>query len=610
MQTFYKNCLEGLTMNIGVIDTGVNLLHKDLADKNINCFVLTEGQRVRLKGNSDLIGHGTAVCGILAAMNPQAQITVYKAFTNTDEVSEDEFISIMEYIRDNEEFDLLNLSLGISASQEISKLIAICEQIQYKGTLIIAAFNNYNSATYPAAFPNVIGVDWDIECKKNRDFIICENSMVNVYAKGINQKLCWSPNTDYIVNAGASFAAAHVTAFLASSHDNISKLDYNAAMAIIKKNAIKIISSKKNESRVFPCLNRVAIFPFNKEIASITNYSDLLCCDISGVYNIKQLGNVGESTIKYSHRKKYSGNYVIQNIEDISSHANSFETLVVGHLSEINRLVHKDYTRYCIDFCLKNKKAMLSFDTIPEFELQQFKERDIICYNMNLNNHSFDICEKLRIIGKPIITVIGTSSKQGKFSLQLELRRKFIEEGYKVGQWSSEPQGFLFGINQVFPLGYGSNLNYKEKEIIHLINNQLYQIETLDCDIIISGTQSHTISEKLYNARMYPSLQNAVLAALQPDALILVVNAYDADEYILRTINYAQAVANSKVICLALSFKKVQSSWSPLELNEGLLTQEEIIYYAERIMSLTNVPCFGIDEIDKIVSCLINYLEE
>ncbi len=50
--------------------------------------------------------------------------------------------------------------------------------------------------------------------------------------------------------------------------------------------------------------------------------------------------------------------------------------------------------------------------------------------------------------------------------------------------------------------------------------------------------------------------------------------------------------------------------WYPLELNEGLLTQEEIIYCAERIMSLTNVPCFGIDEIDKIVSCLINYLEE
>lgn len=147
MQTFYKNCLEGLTMNIGVIDTGVNLLHKDLADN-----------------------------------------------------SEDEFISIMEY----------------------SKLIAICEQIQYKGTLIIAAFNNYNSATYTAAFPNVIGVDWDIECKK-----------------------------------------------------------------------------------------------------------------------------------------------------------------------------------------------MVSFGTIPEIELQQFKERDIICYNMNLNNHSFDICEKLRIIGKPKITVIGTSSKQG-----------------------------------------------------------------------------------------------------------------------------------------------------------------------------------------------------
>lgn len=228
---------------------------------------------------------------------------------------------------------------------------------------------------------------------------------------------------------------------------------------------------------------------------------------------------------------------------------------------------------------------------------------------MNIDKITFDISEKLRIIGIPIITVIGTSSKQGKFSLQLELRREFLKNGYSVGQWCTEPQGYLFGIDQVFPLGYGSNINkFSEKEIIHELNRQLHEIELLDKDIIITGLQSHLVCEKLYNTRMFPSLQTATLAATQPDAMVLVVNAYDADDYILRTIRFAESVTGSKVYCTVLSFKNIKTSFSPLENNVILLSEDEIVKHTRRISASTGIPCFSINEVNEIYKSIVNFL--
>ena len=215
---------------------------------------------------------------------------------------------------------------------------------------------------------------------------------------------------------------------------------------------------------------------------------------------------------------------------------------------------------------------------------------------------------KLRIIGTPIITVVGTSSKQGKFSLQLELRKRFLENEYTVGQLCTEPQGYLFGIEQVFPLGYGSNIKFSEKEVIHGINNQLHEIEKLGKDIIITGLQSYLISDKLYNTHFYPSLQTAILAAIQPDAIVLVVNCYDADEYIIRTIKFAESVTCSRVVCLALSFRNVQASFSPLEQNVVTLTDDEVIEHTRRIANITGIMCFSINQVDCIFDTIVNYL--
>lgn len=333
-------------------------------------------------------------------------------------------------------------------------------------------------------------------------------------------------------------------------------------------------------------------------------------CDLVHVYDVHEKGMINKSTSSFSHRKAHSKPYTIQLFEEIVADQDSFDTLVVGHLGEVNQMTKHNYTKACIDFCLDYGKTMISFDTIPEIILREFQKRNLNCYNMNVEHISYDPSGKLRMIGAPIVSVIGTSSKLGKFSLQLELRKKLMEHGYAVGQWATEPQGYLFGIDRVFPSGYGSNLNFTEKEVLQFVNHQLYEIEKMGKDIILTGLQSYVLSEKLYNSRMYPFLQNALLAALQPDTLVLVASASDSNEFILRTINYIEALTEVRTSCIVLSPRRMQATFSPLEQRSVLCSEEEQISRIREIASITKRNVWKMEQTDEIVDSIIDELCE
>lgn len=66
---------------------------------------------------------------------------------------------------------------------------------------------------------------------------------------------------------------------------------------------------------------------------------------------------------------------------------------------------------------------------------------------------------KLYKTDKPILTIIGTNSRQGKFTLQLYIRKRLIELGYSVGQLGTEPSAPLFGFDEVFHCGYNGQID-------------------------------------------------------------------------------------------------------------------------------------------------------
>ena len=79
-------------------------------------------------------------------------------------------------------------------------------------------------------------------------------------------------------------------------------------------------------------------------------------------------------------------------------------------------------------------------------------------------------------IATPIIGVFGTSSKQGKFTLQLKLRELLLKQGYSVGEIGTEPTSQLFGKEYVFPMGYNSTVYIEHNDIISYLNAALYDI--------------------------------------------------------------------------------------------------------------------------------------
>lgn len=154
-------------------------------------------------------------------------------------------------------------------------------------------------------------------------------------------------------------------------------------------------------------------------------------------------------------------------------------------------------------------------------------------------------------ISTPVVGVFGTSSKQGKFTLQLALRKIMLEQGYSVGGIGTEPTSQLFGMDYVFPMGYNSTVYIDYNAVIHFLNSAMHNICIKNTDIIIVGSQSGTIPYAYGNISNYPTFQHAFLMGTLPDCIVLCVNTFDSFEYIHRTIAFLESVANSKVIALA-----------------------------------------------------------
>ena len=150
------------TVNVVIIDTGVDYSHPDLAN------LVTAGHNYvdSTKSAYDDNGHGTHVAGLAAAaMNGagtvgpalQVQITPFKALNanGTGFVS-----AIAQALEDaaDDGADIINLSLQLSFDSFV--LRAAVQYAVGEGALLIAASGNQGatSVSYPAAYPSVLAV--------------------------------------------------------------------------------------------------------------------------------------------------------------------------------------------------------------------------------------------------------------------------------------------------------------------------------------------------------------------------------------------------------------------------------------------------------------------
>ena len=595
-------------ITVVIVDSGVNNDSTLFVNDNLEGFTYGNGEVI--KDFKDEYGHGTAVYNILRKIDGLRIINI-KLKNIENGVDEEELIQVLEYINNHIFCNIINLSLGVSICNEYERLNSICECITSKGIIMVASFDNFGSMTYPAALPSVIGVAEGSYCNKITEFEYYNDEVVNIGAKSSIQRVAWT-NPQYIFIGGNSFACVHVTSYIAKlmKRGIFNKEDI---LENIKKDSIFVRNKEEiketHNNEIFN-IKKAAIFPFNKEMHSLVRFSELLPFEISNVYDVRYSGLVG-STTNHVLKNESLMSRTIENIDKIDW--NVFDTLIIGHLEQLERYIDKNkLMEELLMKAIQNRKKVYCFDNVSRYITDD--NRDYIKYPaVTKENLIWNHCGKLYRYSKPVLGIFGTSSQQGKFTLQLTLRKHFLKEGYNIGQIGTEPNSLLFGMEYVYPMGYNSSVYIQGYDSILYLNYIVNELCKQDKDIIIVGSQSGTITYDEGNLQQYTIQQYNFLLGTQPEAIILCVNPYDEFNYIHRTIKFIESSIDAKVISLVVFPKDIKKNWEGMYGSKEAISDEKYEEIKEKLFNEFARPTYKLSDstdMERLFTQIVDYYSE
>jgi len=595
----------GKDIKIAIVDSGIDSSHEVLK----GAFVYN-----LIPGTEDKIGHGTAVASIIHKLIPMAEIYDYALFENTTEVSVDDLIGCLEHLKNNHHFDIIHLSSGVLQSESISLLKNICNEITDSGTIIVSAYDNAGGISYPALFDNVIGVDWCDKCSNGLQYIWVENSPINILGIGSLQRLPWVNNSFNYVG-GSSFAAPYITALVArliekglASFKDITRSLREEAHIIVE---IPVHKKRKSDDYRLK-IKKAIIFPFNKEMHSLFRFEHMLDFEIVGLYEPPRLRRTKQRVsdlLEINCR-----DVAIDSDKNINWSTSDFDTVILGHTEIIAKNLGANYIELFLQNCINFKKNIYCFDSLRGYEslIERLQDQGNTAFYPHVTeddapNH---LLGKLYAMSTPIVGIFGTSPKQGKFSLQLGLKRCLSQKGYKLGFLGTEPSSILFGFDEVYPMGYESTVSVSGAKAVAVINEMMHRIDEKNYDLIIVGSQSQSIPYNTGNIGFYPLAQHEFLLGVEPDTIILCINPFDEVDYLRRTISYFKSYLDINVIALvmfplhrsfewAISGSSFESVLSPVLLEQIELYKQEF-----------NIPCYLAGEekeIENLAEKIINF---
>ena len=341
-------------------------------------------------------------------------------------------------------------------------------------------------------------------------------------------------------------------------------------------------------------------------------YENLLQFNIIDVYDTKYLARVGASTDTLLGISENT-NHIIKNIENIEW--DEIDTIIIGHTKEMSDLIGAKAisSLELAETALKKGKYVYSFDDIfSEVESSVSLNDKYYSPTETLDADEFDNSTfgKLHKIRTPILEIIGTSSMQGKFSLQLILRHLFQSRGYTIAQLGSEPSSYLFGMDECYHFGYGSKHIHEPSYSIAQINKKMHNLDMLDRDLIIVGCQSNILASEINNIRDLTFPQWSFLQGTQPDGVVLCINEYDNIDYIKKSIKFAESVVDCKVIAIVLFPMTYSNKLSGIYSKKRYISTDEFNRINNLVSSEIMLPVYILgneQHMDMLFTDIINF---
>lgn len=548
-----------------------------------------EDEEIVVKDNSiDDIGHGTAVASIIYKIVPECEIIPIKIVRNGIVNGTSILIASLRYIYKNITCNLINISAGVVCCEDITGLREICELLKNKGVIIVSAFDNGGAISYPAAFDCVIGIDGIRTNKRGKKFEKIKNSIVDYQGGHIEQRVPWLDGKRETVS-GNSFLAPQFTAWIAQMllKERLSFKEIKKKLDEMSYDVEECVSYSKQEIGFE--INKAIVFPFNKEMHSIARYQDLLCCKIVGYYDVKYSGKIGKMIKELQNIEL---DVCIKDIMNLDW-TEEFDTVILGHTTLLSEAIGIDLETYIIDKCNKHNKNIFSCRDIRD---RKNLIQDINIYTPHIDPIPKQKIRKMHVIGKPVLGVVGTGSSQGKYTMQLALRRELLKQGYKVGQLGTEPTGLLFNMEAVYPVGHEGAVYMKGMDSVYAVNQIMGQIENENPDIILFGTQSQTVPFQAGGVQDYPIYQHEVLLGCQADAYILCVCNDAPIDYIKRTISYLEGLFPSQVIAIVISPLAITSRWSTITTLYLYISEDETKELKQLLSNTFSLPVVSMSD--------------
>ncbi|SFR68129.1 S8 family peptidase [Anaeromicropila populeti] len=590
---------------VAIIDTGVRGNHPAFQNHRLDGLTIQNG--CLNEDFEDNYGHGTAIYNIISKEAKEGtQIINIKVKSIEDGVDVNEIIEALKYV-ETLGVNLVNMSLGSTVCDNITEFQQVCKKLRDSQIILVSAFSNDGSISFPAAFEEVIGVSGDDRIVNASDYKVVDDTIINVLGKAGMQRLAWA-KPDYMILGGSSFACAHVTARI--THLVEPGAEFHEIQKVLYQNAIEVITVRKQEpiQNLFD-MKRAVVFPFSKEIHSLLRFQELLNFEVIDVYDIKYSGKIGAGVKYLLSGEKCEDDLYVKNIEKIEW--DSFDTLILGHLDRYSeRMKFDSFLDKIMMMVKKNNINVFSCDDLSRYELEKghYYHPKIEKRNVPVNRQG-----KLYRYTKPVVGIFGTSSKQGKFTLQLMIRKKLLDLGYQIGQIGTEPTALLYGMDYVFPMGYQSSVKINDYEVVQYLNECIHRLCSKETDLILVGSQSGTIPYDAGNLSHCMFQQHSFLSATMPEVVILCINVYDDFDYIERTIKYIESYADSKVLSLVVFPMKIKNNWMGIYGNKEKITEEEYKNIKSILQQRFHRTVYSInyeEEVDLLVEELINYFGE
>lgn len=555
----------GHGVKVAVVDSGLVPNHPKigLVAGGVSLTIGPDGVLRHSADHADCAGHGTACAGIIRRKAPAAALYSVRIFDESLQADSRLLIAAIEWCIE-QGMDIINLSLGTTEVRHRDTLAQICQLVTSQGILMVAADHEEGRESYPAHLPDVIGVCTG-PLQGLYDYHYRQGATIECVARGDFQRLCWLEPPEVML-AGTSFAAPHITGLLAlirQAHPSASLaqvreiLRNHAVPEAARASAPKIASLPRADDS-FAYIQKAALYPYNKEMHSLVRGRGLLGFEIVGVGDPVAKGLVGQDAGE-AIGLPAAGLPIAPSLAAVLRGA---DTLILGYMDQLSRIHKRDLLREAVQTAIDQGVHVFSLLALPHERYadlyEQAEAKGLRLYYPVLSfkeiRQTLRLAEHWPQVNVPVLAVIGTSAQQGKFTLQLALRRRLLELGYRVGQIGTEHHSALFGMDCAFPMGYAASIEMPLDYYTSYLDAKMREINHRERrDLILVGTQSGTVPYNVEEQQTHTLPTLAFLIGIKPQACFLVVNSVDTDDYIQDTIDGIRALCQASTLLLAMS---------------------------------------------------------